>query len=352
MQAADKVLLQEYALNSALTLKNRIVMAPMTRAKTKEDGVPIPEMVDYYGRRADAGLIVTEGTIIRPDGRGHDGVPGVYSPAQIAKWQAVTDRVHEQGGLIFCQIWHVGRASHPSFIGGEKPLGPSKTVMSGRIWRHEGLFFGESRAATEQEIQNLISDFAEAAFKARRAGFDGVEIHGANGYLIDQFLHYNTNHREDAYGGTPENMSRFARDVVDACGKAIGYERVGLRLSPMGYLNEIVQDERDPAVFQFLLKALNPLRLAYVHTGNFNDTEKFNDLGNRTMTQFLRQDYTGTLIGCGSYTVDQAEEAIANKEFDLLALGRLFIANPDLIARLKSGKGLTLYDASMLHALI
>lgn len=352
MQTTENILLQKYVLNRALCLQNRVVMAPMTRAKTGADGVPIPAMVDYYGRRAAAGLIVTEGTIIRPDGKGHDGVPGIYSPAQIAEWQKVTDRVHEGGGLIFLQIWHVGRASHPSFIGGEKPLGPSKTIMSGRIWRHEGLFFGESRAATLQEIRNLVSDFAEAAFNARRAGFDGVEIHGANGYLIDQFLHYNTNHREDAYGGSPENMSRFAQEVVDACGKAIGYERVGLRLSPMGYLNEIVQDDRDPAVFQFLLKALSSLPLAYVHTGNFNDAEKFPALGHRSMTQFLRQDYTGTLIGCGSYTIPQAEEAIANKEFDLLALGRPFIANPDLISLLKTGQALAPYDANMLLTLI
>lgn len=347
----NTILLSQYKLNSSLTLKNRIVMAPMTRTKADNLSVPTQEMAEYYARRADAGLIVTEGTLMRADALGHHNVPGIYTQDQIAGWKRVTNAVHANGGILFMQLWHVGRVSHPEFLNGKLPISASATEMTGSIARNRSLAFGKSRAASLAEIQQLITDYAEAAKNAIAAGADGVEIHGANGYLIDQFLHYNTNHRQDEYGGTPANMVRFALEVVKACGQAIGFERVGLRLSPGGYLNQIIGDERDAAVFRLLLETMNQLPLAYVHTGNFNDTNRFKELEDQTMTAFMRKYYHGTLIAAGSYTFETAQQGIQQNEFDLVAIGRPFIANPDLIERLKENASLNAYDVSMLNTL-
>ena len=344
-------LFQPYKLNSILTLKNRIIMAPMTRNMSHDDLSPTKAMVEYYARRADAGLIVTEGTIIRPDGTTCSNAPGIFSQKQIDGWHHVTDAVHDKNGNIFSQIWHVGRVSHPHFLNGNLPIGPSETTMTGRVYRSEGLTYGKSRAASLAEISELIEYYAQAAENAIKAGFDGVEIHGANGYLVDQFLHYGTNHRTDDYGGAPENMARFALAVVNACGAAIGYDKVGIRFSPGAYLNEIVGDLRDTAVYQYLLQQLSTLSLAYVHTGNFDDKKTFAELDNQTMTAFMRKHYQGTLIACGGYDFQEANNAIAEKQFDLVALGRPFIANPNLIVQLQQHEEIFKYDNSMLNTL-
>ncbi len=344
-------LLQPFKLNVSLTLKNRIIMAPMTRNMALDDLTATDAMANYYAKRADAGLIITEGTIIRPDAKGYSNVPGIFTDDQIQSWRKVTEAVHANNGLIFMQIWHLGRVSHPHFLNGNLPLSPSETMMSGRINRSAGLFYGKSRAATQDEISGLIQSFATAAQNARLAGFDGVEIHGANGYLIDQFLHHHTNLREDHYGQTPENMSRFALEVVKACGEAIGYERVGLRLSPGAYLNEIKMDNRDKSIFSYLLSQLNNLPIAYVHTGNFDDSVIFPELDMLGMTDFMRKHYSGTLVGCGSYTLDMALDHILTQRFDLIAIGRSFLANPDLIQKYKKQLPLTNYDSSMLTKL-
>jgi 2,4-dienoyl-CoA reductase-like NADH-dependent reductase (Old Yellow Enzyme family) len=223
--------------------------------------------------------------------------------------------------------------------------------MTGRIPRSQDLTFGKSRAATLSEIKELIESYADAAANAIKAGFDGVEIHGANGYLIDQFLHYHTNQRADDYGGSVENRTRFALDVVKACGDTIGYDRVGLRLSPGAYLHEIVGDIRDADVFKYLFKQISPLNIAYVHVGNFDDARQFPELSNMTMSAFVRENYKGTLIACGGYTVERAVQAITKNEFDLVAIGRPFIANPDLIERIKSGKEMVPYNVGMLSEL-
>lgn len=344
-------LLTEYKLNKFFTLRNRIAMAPMTRAKATDDLLPTMEMADYYARRADAGLIITEGTVIRRDALGHNNVPGIYSESQVKQWKKITDHVHRHNGLIFLQLWHVGRVSHPVYLDGKLPISPSATEMTGRLYRSDGLMHGKSRTATRAEIKELINAYAEAAKNAVKAGFDGIEIHGANGYLIDQFLHYDTNKRDDDYGGTPENMAKFALEITKACGEMIGYERVGIRLSPGGYLNEIVGDKRDASVFQYLLQQLNQHAIAYVHTGNFNDAQQFATLNNMTMSAFIRAYYKGNLIGCGSYTIAKAEQAILNNEFDLVAFGRPFIANPDLIHKVQNNHNFRPYDASMLATL-
>jgi 2,4-dienoyl-CoA reductase-like NADH-dependent reductase (Old Yellow Enzyme family) len=347
----DNILFTPYQLNQRFLLRNRVLMAPMTRVKSDVNFVPTPPMIDYYARRADAGLIITEGTIICPEARGHDCVPGIFNQQQVEKWRLVTDAVHARGGLIFCQLWHVGRVSHPSFLSGKLPISASETMMTGKISRSDGLMFGKSRAATLEEIKVLVTTYAETAKNAIAAGFDGVEIHGANGYLIDQFLHHNTNLRHDEYGGSVENMARFALEIVQACGKEIGFDRVALRLSPGAYLNEIVGDVRDAQVFQYLFEQLNPLKIAYLHTGNFDHTRTFPELDGLTMTHFMRTYYQGTLVAAGGYDVAAAQYGIAAHHFDLAAFGRPFIANPDLIKRLKQDQPLEKYDVSMLAEL-
>lgn len=348
------LLLTPYQLNDKIHLKNRIIMAPMTRNVADDNLIPTPAMADYYAKRADAGLIITEGTIIRPDAKGYSNQPGIYTREHIEGWRQVTDAVHARNGKIFLQIWHVGRVSHPLFLNGELPLSPSATTMTGKVRRAEGLNglnYGISRAVTLNEIKGLIDSFALAAKNAMKAGFDGVEIHGANGYLIDQFLHYHTNHRTDNYGGTPEYMARFAIEIVKACGDAIGYQKVGIRLSPGAYLNEIIGDKRDAAVFQYLLEQLNALPIAYVHTGNFNDKTEFEELGGNTMTNFMRKYYKGEIIASGSYKFNEAQDGIMAKHFNLIAMGRPFIANPDLINRLQQNEEIRAYDPGMLSTL-
>lgn len=345
------LILSPYQLNEKIILKNRVVMAPMTRNMANNDFSPTRQMADYYARRADAGLIITEGTIISPDGQGYSNAPGIFTQAHIDGWKMVTNAVHGHGGKIFLQIWHVGRVSHPIFLNGLLPISASETMMTGKVRRTNDLYYGKSRAATLEEISDLIQKYALAATRAMEAGFDGIEIHGANGYLIDQFLHYHTNHRNDSYGQHPENMARFALEVVKACIQEIGAQSVGLRLSPGTYLNEIIGDPRDASVFQYLLEKLNDYGIAYVHTGNFDDGVKFKELGYKTMTEFMRIHYKGILIASGSYTLHQAKQDIQDKKYDLIALGRPFIANSDLIERIKRNSDFIPYENKMLETL-
>ena len=352
MKSSSSLLFSKYQLNHQLTLKNRIVMAPMTRCQATSDFVPTEQFIDYYARRSQAGLIVTEGTIISLGARGYDNVPGIFNSQQVQAWQKVTKQVHTNNGLIFSQLWHVGRVSHPYFLNGELPVGPSATVLNGPVKRAKNLQHGQCRALTLLEMEQLITDYQAAAVNAIKAGFDGVELHGANGYLIDQFLHCCTNLREDEYGGTPENMARFALDIIKACGEAIGFERVAIRLSPGGYLNEIFGEPKDAQVFKYLLQQLNHLPIAYVHTGNFNDTKRFAELNDLTMTQFLRKFYMGNLIACGGYDCSSAQESIENNHCDLIAFGRPFIANYDLVQKLCDNQALEQYNEKMLESLV
>lgn len=345
------MILKPLTLNEKLQLNNRIFMAPMTRNHANDDFTPNQAMADYYAKRANAGLIITEGTIISPQSIGYSNQPGIYTREQIEGWKKVTEKVHAKGGKIFCQIWHVGRVSHPNYLNGELPVGPSETEMKGRIPRAQNLFYGKNRALAASEIKQVIADFRQASRNAIEAGFDGVELHGANGYLIDQFLHHSTNLRTDEYGKTPENMVRFAIEAVQACGNEIGFERVAIRLSPAAYLNEIEENPEDQSVFIALLKELNKLAIAYVHNGNFDDKKHFESLNNQTMSEFLRKHYDGVLVACGGYTAEEAEEKMRNGAFDCVAIGRPFIANPDLIQKLNHHEKLCEYDASMLKDL-
>lgn len=343
-------LLAPFKLNNSIELQNRVLMAPLTRCMADDNLVPTQAMVEYYARRADAGLIISEATIIRPDAQGYPNVPGLFSDEQVQGWKKVTDAIHANGGKMFAQLWHVGRVAHPHFFDGEV-LAPSAIGIEGSVPRMRELTYQTPKAATTEDIKGLVADYVKAAENAIEAGFDGIEIHGANGYLLDQFLHFASNQRDDEYGQTPENMSRFPLEVVDAVIAAIGAEKTGLRLSPGAYFN-MDEDNRDKAVFDYLLSELNTRELAYIHGGIFDDSMRFESLENQTISEYLRTNYTGTLVGVGSYDFDSAKQAISNNKFDLIAIGRAFIANPDYIEKLRQGQELTAYSDEMLAELV
>jgi 2,4-dienoyl-CoA reductase-like NADH-dependent reductase (Old Yellow Enzyme family) len=342
-------LLTPYRLNDTIELKNRVLMAPLTRCMADENLVPTQDMVEYYARRADTGLIISEATIIRPDGQGYPTTPGLFTSEQIQGWKKVTDAVHANGGKMFAQLWHVGRVAHPHFFDGEV-LAPSAIGVEGSVPRMRELTYITPKAATTDDIKSLIADFAKAAENAIEAGFDGVEIHGANGYLIDQFLHYEANVREDEYGQTPQNMARFALEVTDAVIAAVGNERTALRVTPGAYFN-MSEDNRDKAVFDYLLPELEKRELAYLHGGIFDDSTTFESLEGKTTSAFLRAGYKGTLVGVGSYSFESAKEAINEGKFDLIAIGRPLIANPDYISKVTNGEELVPYSDEMLAEL-
>lgn len=343
-------LFESYKLNDKITLKNRIAMAPLTRCMADANLVPTDAMVDYYAKRADAGLIISEATIIRPDGQGYPNTPGLYTEAQIAGWKKVTDAVHANGGKIFAQLWHTGRVAHPYFWGGEYVLAPSAVAFDGTVPRMRELVYTVPKEATSEEIAQLVEDYAQAAQNAIEAGFDGVEIHGANGYLIDQFLHYDTNRRTDEYGETAENMSRFPLAVIDAVIARIGAELTGLRVSPAGYAH-MATDERDRQVFDYFLKEVEKRDIAYLHEGMFDDSMEFDFLGGK-VSEYMRKAYSKTLMAVGGYNAETGAEAIKANKFDLLAIGRPFIANPDYVSRVQQNRELVEYDAAMLETLV
>lgn len=347
---ATSNLFESYKLNDAITLNNRILMAPLTRCMADADLVPTEDMVAYYARRAEAGLIITEATIIRPDGQGYPNTPGIFTQTQIAGWRKVTDAVHAKGGKIFVQLWHTGRVAHPHFFGGGDVLAPSAQKIEGSVPRMRELIYVTPKPATREDIQGLVRDYAKAAENAMEAGFDGVEIHGANGYLIDAFLHHDSNRRTDEYGGSPANMARFALEVVDAVIARIGKDRTGLRLSPGAYFN-MATDSRDRAVFDYLLPELEKRDIAFVHIGIFDDSMEFDYLGGRA-SSYVRAHYGKTLVGVGSYSAQSASEAIAADKFDLIAIGRPFIANPDYVARVRASEELVPYSDEMLATLV
>ncbi|TDB87714.1 alkene reductase [Actinomadura sp. KC216] len=330
-----------------LTLRNRIAMAPMTRNRADDaTGVPHPLTAEYYAQRATAGLIVSEGIWPGALGKGEPGVPGLTTDAQVAGWRAVTEAVHAAGGTIFAQLWHVGRMSHPLTLPGRAtPVAPSAVrIESETIHTVEGRVPHVTPCPmTTAEVEATVTDFAAAARNAVRAGFDGVELHGANGYLIQQFLAENTNRRTDRYGGSRAGRLRFTLDVVTAVAAEIGPERVALRISPDNPENEIA--EQDPkGTYRALVDTLDPLGLAYLHIIERGAYEALAD---------LRPRWSGTLIG--NYngpepTSRQAgEEAVAAGLADIFSFGRLFVANPDLPARFATGADLTPHNPSLLH---
>ena len=320
----------------AIDMKNRIVMAPLTRNRADNDTGEVGEMhVDYYRQRAGAGLIITEATQISPEGKGYLATPGIYTQAQAAAWKRVTDAVHAEGGRIVVQLWHVGRISHVSLQpGGAQPVAPSAIPAQSKTFTLNG--FEETsppRALERNELPRIIADYVTATLMAREAGFDGVEVHGANGYLLDQFLKTGTNLREDAYGGSVENRARLLLEVMAAVTGAWEGGRVGLRLSPFSPANAI-SDANPQETFDYVVRALNRFGLAYLHMVE-GATGGSRDLAEGHSIDALRKLFDGPYMANNGYDRDLALEAVASGRADMVAYGRPYIANPDLAERLR-----------------
>lgn len=336
-----------------MNLKNSIVMAPMTRCRSHQPGnIPTDLMAEYYGQRASAGLIITEATQVSPKGQGYSFTPGIHEPEQVAGWRKVTKTVHDRGGKIFLQLWHVGRLSHESFHEDGTPLAPSALAADARVRIVDAKGIASMkqcplpRAMTQEDIDLVIGQFRVGALNAIDAGFDGVEIHGANGYLIDQFLRRTSNVRTDSYGGPMENRIKFALEVAEAVKAEIGAERTGIRFSP--FIKE--RGMNDPeAVDAILLAAhyLSSMKLAYIHLSE-TDWDEASVIPESYGRQ-LRQTFSGSIIAAGNYTPEKAESAIASGLVDMVAFGRPFIANPDFPARILNGWPLATFDSTQLY---
>lgn len=330
-------------------LSNRIVMAPLTRSRAQKGDIPSLLAPEYYRQRATAGLIIAEATQISPQGKGYAFTPGIYNSTQVDSWKLVTEAVHNEGGRIFLQLWHVGRISHPSLQpNGELPVAPSAIKPDGNAFTEEGFVpFVKPRALETIEIPGIIEQYRVASQYALDAGFDGVEIHGANGYLIDQFLRDSTNHRIDAYGGSLENRTRFLMEVTQAVISVWGAERVGVRLSPISPANDIA-DSNPATLFSYVVEKLNQFGLLYLHliegsTGGPRQVENGFDL------QILRRLFKGIYIGNNGYDRESAVMARKQGLVDLVAFGRLFISNPDLVERLQRVTPLNELDTDTLY---
>ena len=345
-------LFRPFALG-ATTLPHRVVMAPMTRARSSQPGdVPNPMNALYYAQRASAAFIVTEATQISPRGKGYSFTPGIHSDEQVAGWRLVTDAVHAAGGRIVLQLWHVGRMSHPEFHGGDLPVGPSAIPFEGKIWKfNQATGLGEMvdcptpRELSRAEIKDIVQDFARAARRAMDAGFDGVEIHGANGYLVDQFLRTTANRRTDEYGGSPQNRLRFLQEVTDAVADAVGAERTAIRLAP--FLT--ARGMACPDILPTLLEAASFLQargLGYLHLveADWDDAPEFTE----EFRQELRKRFTRPIVVAGNYDAQRAQWVIENGYADLVAFGRPFVANPDLPRRLENALPLADFDGKAL----
>ncbi|MDQ0317242.1 alkene reductase [Amorphus orientalis] len=320
----------------ALDLKNRIVMAPLTRNRARaEDDAPVDMHVDYYAQRAGAGLIVTEASQISPEGKGYAWTPGIHSDAQVAGWKAVTDAVHARGGRIVLQMWHVGRISHDTLQpDGQPPVAPSAIAAEAKTFDgKEFLATSTPRALELSEIPRVIEDYRKAARNAVDAGFDGVEVHGANGYLIDQFLRDGANQRTDAYGGSIENRTRLMREVVEAVTEVWGADRVGIRLSPFSNANGLTDSDPMP-LFERVVDILNGFGLAYLHFVE-GQTGGSRDLAEGQSIEALRARFDGAYMANNGYDRQMAIDAVETGKADLVAFGRPYIANPDLAERLE-----------------
>ncbi len=332
-----------------LALQNRLVMSPLTRNRAS-DNVPNDLMVEYYAQRASAGLIITEGTSPSPNGLGYPRIPGAFSAAQTAAWKKVTDAVHAKGAKIFLQLMHTGRIGHPlNLPGGATVLAPSAVAAAGEIYTDAGGMkpHATPKAMTEADLKTALGEYVQAAKNAVAAGFDGVELHGANGYLLEQFIRPNSNQRTDAYGGSIENRARFVLEVAKAVIAAIGKDKVGIRLSPYGAFNDMPPYPEMEADYAYLARQLNALGLAYVHLVDHSS------MGAPAVPQLIkdtfRKEFKGALILSGGYDAARAEADLAAGKADLIAFGRPFLANPDLIKRWQSGAALNAPDPNTFY---
>ena len=325
-------------------LRNRVVMAPMTRNRAGEGRAPTSAAVRYYEQRASAGLIVTEATHAVPTGVGYPNTPGIHTPQQVAAWRRVTEAVHARGARIFLQIWHTGRISHPSLQpDGALPVAPSAIAPAGQLFTGGGPQpFVTPRALELHEIPGIVEGFAAGARHALAAGFDGVEVHGANGYLLDQFLRDGSNRRTDAYGGPVERRARLLLEVTEAVAGVTGADRVGVRLSPRNPYNSM-HDSDPAATFGYVARALDGIRPAYLHVSETRGGEE------PLVSPALRAAFGGTFIANGGYTQALAESALARGAADLVAFGVPFISNPDLTERFAAGAPLAPADRATFY---
>lgn len=332
----------------SISLSNRMVMAPLTRNRAGEGGVPQPLNATYYGQRASAGLIITEATPISPMAHGYPALPGIYTDAQIAGWKKVTDAVHAKGGKIVLQLWHVGRISHPSLLPNNAlPVAPSAIKPAGMAFTYQGLVdFVEPRALDASELPGIVADYVHATKAALAAGFDGVEVHAANGYLLDQFLRDGSNKRTDNYGGSFENRARLLLEVTKAVIGVAGADKVGVRLSPVNPFNDM-NDSNPQALFNYVADALNPLNLAYLHVveggihgGGLADPFNFVE---------FRKHFKGAYIANLAYDKARGNAAIASGHADAIAYGVPYIANPDLVERYKADAPLNEADSNSFY---
>ncbi len=336
VQPTTRQLLRPFEMHE-LTLANRVVMAPLTRSRSGENRIPNALMAKYYSQRATAGLIVSEATTISSQANGWNHSPGIYTDKMVDGWRIVTDAVHAEGGRIFLQLWHMGRASHSDFHNGELPVAPSAIPINGDgIHTPDGQKkrYETPRALETSEIPKIVEDYRLAANRAKAAGFDGVEVHSANGYLLDQFLQSKTNHRTDGYGGSIKNRYRFLGEVVNSVTSVFPANRVAVRIAPNGSFNDMGSpDYREQ--FTYVARQLDNFGLAYLHVMDGTGFG-FHELGEPMTLRDFRNLFHGPLMGNVGYTRESAEAAITSGIADLIAFGRPFISNPDLVERYKN----------------
>jgi N-ethylmaleimide reductase len=347
--AAPTHLLSPYRLGE-IELKNRLVLSPMTRSRAVEGNVPNPLAATYYAQRATAGLVVTEGTQVSPQGVGYIRTPGIHSPEQVAGWRQVTEAVHRAGGKIFAQLWHVGRISHPDFHDGELPVAPSAIAADGEVFTYRGRTkMVTPRALEIRELPGIVGQFKKGAENAKAAGFDGIELHGANGYLLDQFLRDGANRRADLYGGSIRNRARFPLEVTEAVIGVWGPDRVGYKVSPNSAFNSM--SDSDPvAIYSYFAAELSKLGIVYLHATEGVAGPMAPPPGTQRVAPILRKRFAGTLILNGGYDAQSADAAIAHHDADLIAFGAAFLANPDLPERYARQAPLNAPDQATFYA--
>ena len=325
-----------------LCIENRIIMAPMTRTRATQGRVPSDLMRNYYCQRASAGLIIAEATAISPQAVGYVNSPGIWCSAQVEGWKNITQAVHNKHGRIFLQLWHVGRVSDPELLSGQIPVAPSAIACEGQVsLLQPPRDYVVPRALSQASITDIIKDYKHAAQNAMAAGFDGVEIHAANGYLVDQFLNDSSNQRQDDYGGSIPNRARFLFEVVDACAEVWGHGRVGVHLSPRGTYHSM-QDSAPASLFTHIANELEQRQVAFVFC---RENDHSHDI-----TRIIRQAYTGTLIVNEQYNFERATQTIQSGRADAVAFGRPFIANPDLVERFRNRLALNRTDPDTYYA--
>lgn len=334
-----------------LNLPNRIVLAPLTRSRAVREGLSGDLHAEYYSQRASAGLLIAEATQISVEAQGYPSTPGIYSRDQVNAWRPVTDRVHKAGGKIFLQLWHVGRAGHPANrVRPLQSVAPSGLAAPGEVYTKGGVFpFPEPRALRHEELPRIVGDYVTAACNAIAAGFDGIEVHAANGYLLDQFLQSSSNQRQDEFGGSIENRTRLLFVVAKAICNAIGPEKTGVRLSPFGVFNGVCDDTPDN-LFDAAIRGLSSIGIGYLHVINPEISGDRSTQGaDIDVPRFARQRFKGPLIVAGGYDKEKAERVIDAGDADLVAFGRWFISNPDLPERLQTGAPLAEPDRSTFY---